>query len=411
MWQSLGRSDHALWGECRGSALYQVRADLGNLGTKCSCPSRKFPCKHALGLLLLAATEPGRVSPAAPPEWVADWLGKRVARAERKEAAGAEESKPDPVAQAKRQEQRLDRIGKGLDGLDLWMNDVVRHGLAGLSAEPASFWEAQAARLVDAQAPALASRLRRLGTIPGSSEDWPRRLLDELGRIALLTHAFRRLDALAPPLQADVRQLVGLTLTQEEVTAAGQTLTDDWIVLGQLVDDDERLRAQRSWLRGRRSGRFALVLQFAPGTAPFAENIVPGTAFEAELVYWPSASPQRALIRTRLSPPRAWEAPMPGHATIDDFLAAVAAQVASQPWLDRTGAALCGVTPIPGETWHVRDARGSALRLTAGSHWHLLALSGGAPVDVAGEWDGERLLPLGLVTGGAYHMLWRPADG
>ena len=87
-WRTLGRSADALWGECQGSALYQVRVDLGDLATKCSCPSRKFPCKHALGLLVLAATDPGTLPGAEPPEWVLDWLQRRAASAKGEQANG-----------------------------------------------------------------------------------------------------------------------------------------------------------------------------------------------------------------------------------------------------------------------------------------------------------------------------------
>jgi uncharacterized Zn finger protein len=54
-WQGLGRSGRALWGECKGSRRYQTRVDLSDLAARCSCPSRKLPCKHTLGLLFLAA--------------------------------------------------------------------------------------------------------------------------------------------------------------------------------------------------------------------------------------------------------------------------------------------------------------------------------------------------------------------
>src|SRR3954469_20588843 len=84
-WHRLGRNPAALWGECQGSALYQVRVDLADLTTRCSCPSRKFPCKHALGLLLLAAATPAALPAGEPPAWVGDWLGRRAATAERRE--------------------------------------------------------------------------------------------------------------------------------------------------------------------------------------------------------------------------------------------------------------------------------------------------------------------------------------
>ena len=58
-WSGVGAShDGALvWGECAGSGAnpYRVMADLRDLGNKCTCPSRKFPCKHVLGLLWMKA--------------------------------------------------------------------------------------------------------------------------------------------------------------------------------------------------------------------------------------------------------------------------------------------------------------------------------------------------------------------
>ena len=169
-WRTLGRSADALWGECQGSALYQVRVDLGDLATKCSCPSRKFPCKHALGLLVLAATDPGTLPGAEPPEWVLDWLQRRAASAKGEQANGrtgeraseptgeqATEAANDGAkrakAEAKKADQRVKRVLAGIDALDRWLEDLVRNGLASVEAQPASFWEAQAKRLVDAQAP------------------------------------------------------------------------------------------------------------------------------------------------------------------------------------------------------------------------------------------------------------------
>src|SRR6476469_839397 len=76
VWRDTGHDERALWGECQGSALYQTRVDLTDFSAKCSCPSRKFPCKHALGLMLLFVASPSEVPSAATPEWVASWLAK-----------------------------------------------------------------------------------------------------------------------------------------------------------------------------------------------------------------------------------------------------------------------------------------------------------------------------------------------
>ncbi len=53
-WSGAGAAGDLVWGLCAGSAKqpYQAIVDLAGPAYKCSCPSRKFPCKHALALLL-----------------------------------------------------------------------------------------------------------------------------------------------------------------------------------------------------------------------------------------------------------------------------------------------------------------------------------------------------------------------
>src|SRR5687767_4858191 len=161
-WVSLGADDAAVWGLCQGSGKkpYQTQVDLAEPAFKCSCPSRKFPCKHALGLLfVLAETE--AVPEGAPPAWVQEWLATREQRAERAATrAAAPDKPPDPEAQAKRAQRREERVAAGVEELRRWLADLVRRGLAEAQRESWDFWEQPAARMVDAQAPGLASRLR-----------------------------------------------------------------------------------------------------------------------------------------------------------------------------------------------------------------------------------------------------------
>ena len=79
-WVSKSFNDQALWGACQGSGSkpYLTQIDLNNIAFKCSCPSRKFPCKHGLGLMLLHARQPEIFTQEAAPAWVTDWLGKRT---------------------------------------------------------------------------------------------------------------------------------------------------------------------------------------------------------------------------------------------------------------------------------------------------------------------------------------------
>lgn len=415
-WQELGRSPAAIWGKCQGSTLYQVRVDLGDTTVSCSCPSRKFPCKHGLGLLLLAAKHPAAVPPATPPPWVVGWLSKRESAQAKREArtnSGDETATPDDPAADKRRKAQSKRtaaarernVAAGLETLDLWLNDLVRSGLAGLETVSRKFWDQQAARMVDAQAPGIAARVRALAAVPNATPDWPDRLLAELGRLALLSEAYRSIDALGPALADDVRSLIGWTLNEDEVVARGEAVADDWIVLSDQIDSEDRLRVRRTWLLSAETRRTALILQYATSKDGFSQNFNAGMYQRATLVYWPGACPQRALLRERSGKSRRWDRALPG-VSISELLASVADAVSRQPWLDRFPCVLGGVVPLlDNDAWSVQDAAGDLLPLVPHEHWELLALGGGAPVELAGEWDGRALRPLGVSVANRYHVL------
>lgn len=54
-WSGPGTDGTLLWGAARGSGKnpYKVCVDLTGPAFTCSCPSRKIPCKHTIGLLHL----------------------------------------------------------------------------------------------------------------------------------------------------------------------------------------------------------------------------------------------------------------------------------------------------------------------------------------------------------------------
>jgi uncharacterized Zn finger protein len=94
---------------------YQTQIDLTNTAFKCSCPSRKFPCKHGLGLLFWLPKN-GEISSAIEePSWVSEWMNKRSAKVNKPEVSTEEEISPEVLlaqaekqaqAKAKRQEER-----------------------------------------------------------------------------------------------------------------------------------------------------------------------------------------------------------------------------------------------------------------------------------------------------------------
>lgn len=405
-WREVAQNQEVLWGLCQGSALYQVCIELSAYGYKCTCPSRKFPCKHVLGLLFMAAQKGAAIAAGTPPDWVSEWLQKKVASSAKKEEKKKAEAE-DPKLQAKRAEDQAKRaekreknVGEGLDQLDQWLADIARNGLANPQLESPRYWEEQAARMTDYQAPGIASRLRRIGIMVGASKEWHERVLDRLGGLALLTHSFRRLDHLPQGLQADVRQLIGWNYKEEEVLQHNDKVSDRWFVAGQILDEVEQVRLQRTWLYGERSQRPAVVLQFSVNRQPFAEMFAVGTCYQGELAFWPGAYPLRAKFigKSDNSP---FAGTWPGHDNFAAFFAAQSKSLAALPWLDQFPCLLrqARLIVLPAAPWHIQDAAGEALPLVKKDHWKLLAVTGGHPFDLAGEWDGYELSPLVVRSG------------
>jgi hypothetical protein len=386
----------ALWGECRGSAAtpYRTVVDLAGPEHRCSCPSRKFPCKHVLALLLLWVEGAVKEDPGGPPDWAASWLTARPARASDAQPKQTAEPK-DPKAAAKRAEQREARVATGLAELDRWLCDQIRQGLAASQKSGYGHWDDIAARMVDAQAPGLAERLRALASVPHSGPGWDGRLLEEYALLRLLAVAYRRQAELPAPLRETIRSRIGFSLRQSDVLAGGHPVRDHWQVLARRDIEQDRIRTRRTWLRGRKAGRPALVLSFAAAGQALDDSLAVGTGADADLVFYPGAVPLRALVLTRND---AIEGRPPAGDTVAGLLAGYASALAGDPWLDSWPAVLDATptreagSPVPA----VSDAAGDALPLHPGSGdcWPLFALSGGRPVTVAGEWTPRGLWPL-----------------
>jgi hypothetical protein len=103
-WPRLGADARAVWGECQGSGgkPYQTQVDLAGPAFRCSCPSRKFPCKHGLALLLLRVQQPAAFGGGPPPAWVAEWLASRAEKAQKQQQKTVEPPRAaDPAAAAR----------------------------------------------------------------------------------------------------------------------------------------------------------------------------------------------------------------------------------------------------------------------------------------------------------------------
>ncbi|GAA3431618.1 SWIM zinc finger family protein [Kutzneria kofuensis] len=380
-WPELGRDDAALWGLCQGSGKspYQVCVDLSDRATKCSCPSRKFPCKHAVALQLLHAN--GSTQEGSQPEWVGNWLRARHNRAttERK-----------PAQPGKRREES---VRAGIAGLTDWLTDLSAGGLHTLPSREPLWWQGIMARMVDAQAPGIASAIGELRSVVAANRPrWYDEATDHIGRLYLLTKT---------DFSDAARVRLGFTTTEQEVRA-GESWSDDWVVLLRMDSDDGKVRTVRQWAWGRSRKQWVYTARHAAGGAIPVPAMTPGAELTAVMHPYPGGLPRRVAVGevTRSGP----AGPIPLPDTWEQALAAAEPLLVSDPWLRLVPLCCKATKPARDDkSLYLIDATERALPVRAGASLaQALARTGGEPFDAMGLWDGNTVQLCAIAEPGAF---------
>jgi hypothetical protein len=423
-WPTLASDDAGLvWGEAQGSGAtpYRVVVCEIDAGAKCTCPSRKFPCKHSLALMWMRAEGKLAFAAGAPPNWVNEWLARRRGPSQSAQAADAAPkgsieaaaaaqgvvSDPKAEARAAAQQERNRQAREasvlaGLDELDRWLSDQLERGVVAFVANAAGACRQMAQRLVDAKASTLATQLdslpSRLFSVAESAR--PHHAVVELGALHLIAEAYRRQDALDPAMREDVRQMVGWTPTREALLADARAVrcAGWWRVIATRSEaQPDKLRRIETWLWREEEGgapRLALLQDFAPKSAGAASaGFMIGETFEAELVFYVSPVPLRALIAAQTSPSKTDQA-MPPLAT--EGLAAAwrgyEQALGARPWLGDWPLLFKGATVRrSGEALFLTDDADLALPIFPDQANDVRPLAEAGPIDGVGLWDGWRM--------------------
>lgn len=165
-----------VFGFCDGSGSkpYEVSMDLATGGDRptlrCSCPSRQFPCKHQLGLMLAYVANGAAFPVGKPPADLLEKRAKLAVKAEKKAAAPAAEAAPrkvDKAAAAKKTKEQSD----ALDTLETFIVDLVNAGLGGLTAKSIKAIDNQVKRMADADMKGASATLQRLSAFVSTDDD------------------------------------------------------------------------------------------------------------------------------------------------------------------------------------------------------------------------------------------------
>lgn len=404
-WIAKGANDQVLWGECQGSGSkpYQTQVDTVNIAFKCSCPSRKFPCKHGLGLLLLYARGKNSFTIADAPAWVTEWLNKRAEKQEKQEEK--KEKPVDETAQAKRQQARQSKVSDGIEELTAWLKDIIRNGIVSIPEKGPAFFENMSRRLIDAQAPGLAGMVRGLGEINFYAEGWSTRFMDQLLQLYMITEGFKNIASVGESLQQDIKAWIGFTQNQDELKEK-KGILDTWLVLGKQVSEVDTVTTEKFWLYGTQTNTYAMLLQFIVRGQGVQFNLTPGMFVQAELIFFPSAIPQRALIKrqiatgavTDLKTLKNWQ-------TVAEIETELNSLV---PFRRERAFIVSQLTPVQyNQQWWLQDVENKIISIKNDYRhiWKLLSLSGGKPMDMAVIGKEDQFEPLGVWQDNEYKII------
>ncbi len=418
-WLSTAFSERSLWGEIKGSGSkpYRTQIDIQNIAFKCSCPSRKFPCKHGIGLMLLWANDPTAVCQDTEPSWVVEWMDKRVAKAEI--PAESKEQTEEDIAKAekskqKRADERMMSVEAGVEELNLWISDLVRNGLLQLQAKDPSFFDKTAARMIDAKAPGLASWVKALGKINYYAENhiWQNEALVILSKMFLLTSAFQNFANLPEIWQQTIKSLIGWSQSPKELLAneSAEIIKDIWVVVGQETTQEEDIIIQRSWLKGMNTQRSAIILNFGTRFAPLDISVVKGSIIEAGVVFFHSVWPQRAVIKLQNRILDQLPHSPICLKNINELFIFLAETYATYPFATDICCLVSDIRPILDQDKYVATDRDNYFieivpELDADKMINWLAISGGDFYDTAVVIRNNKMIPLGLFMDNKYVLI------
>ena len=259
-------------------------------------------------------------------------------------------------------------------------------------------------RMIDAQAPGLANMIKTLGATPFYKEGWQSGFLDALLNIYLIAKSYGSKEGV-PHLLHDIRSWIGFTVNGDELKAQSGVL-DTWLVTGKQVSEEDEVTVERTWLYGLQGCQHAMILQFIVRGAGSTVLLSPGMYIEAEIIFYPSVAPLRALIKRQLT--AAVKTPSGLCASWLDVAQTETKLCASFPVRVERPHAVSDITPVKENgAWWLKDAQHYAVRLKEGynSLWNLLAISGGAPLKMIVIGKEGIYEPLGVWTAQTYKPL------
>ncbi len=296
------KSQRAIWSEIYGSGKkpYLTQIDIGSLAFKCSCPSRKFPCKHGLALgLYLASHGIESITQDSEPIWVEEWINKRTKKRQEKPK---EVKSPEKLKE--NLEAKWEKASKDIEVLEMWLLDNMKLGILNFPNYDYSYWQELRKRMVDIKLSGINIFFTLLEEIDYEAE-WEESVLLILSDLYLLIESIKRYKTLEENFKNELERLLGWSLSKQKLLLDEKaTIIDDtWMVVGVDIDKSESLTSRKVYLYGIKNNKWAYILEFSHGGSYFEDQFTKGSFIKAKLVFDSGVLQIRAYLKERDTTP------------------------------------------------------------------------------------------------------------
>lgn len=194
-------------------------------------------------------------------------------------------------------EQRLANIIAGADEIQARFKDLLRNGLLKFAQNIDSQTDLLKRRLIDCQAPGLASMVSALTKIDYTSDIWKDVFVSSLSQIYMTASALKNIQQLDTQWQNELLVLAGVSYPQHQVFECSP-VTDVWLVLAVTTEPFNSMILKRTWLYGQNSKRFAVYVQYFMDKSRDDFEVQIGSSLHSSLYFYEGIHSMRVLFKS-----------------------------------------------------------------------------------------------------------------
>lgn len=296
---------------------------------------------------------------------------------------------------------RIDNMTLGVDEVIVWLADIVDNGLTSLYNQPQEFWESITKRMVDAQLSGISNKIKHLHRIVGvESEEY---IIDLISEIYLLAKSIKKMDKFSPESQLSFLNSAGYNFTKKQLVHA-ESINDNWLVLGVIKGEEDRIKFRRTWVQGSKSKFMGLILDYAWGKQEFMNNWQSGRSFIGDVRVYPSSYKMRVLVETHSHTSQLIDS-FASYPNIESFLKAYTMALANYPIISRFPVCLKDIiVQIKHGKVYLVDNQLDCLPISCSEtgKWSLMSASAGSKIRVFGEYSAQNFDPISIISQGRF---------